>query len=453
MVIRDLNIENLKDEIEFELRYSRREIVLQFDLNPKTNATFNFDIVKKYIDEINKLYPNNNFKIKVNYVFNDEYILDTKDCKELEIVDNYLRENGYGELYISQKKDMFECGFRQTLSANRKLDDIAEKIKNATNNGEPLSTFEKFMIAYEYVTQYVYNRDFSTDYNDRHWIPVIEGDRIVCSGYASLLRALCDRIFSFDEVKVIEQNLNICDKENDNEILGGHANNLIFIKDEKYGIDGLFYVDSCWDSIEFVNQKDYKSQAFCCIPLSDILNHKEYSFTFDTSNFVVPLYFSENEYYQDLIEEVEEMDEYGFIDINLYSDNDSIEDYIEKCLFDPSYDKKTAEYLKNSIPDIVEYDINNNNNHEIKVKNAKAVIDFIFSKADSNPIPIEAFINSYKIIGKMKGLSKEEIKEYVKNRIIETAKKVNNDFDIEQCDSCFAQIDTKDLKRGVIKPK
>mgnify|MGYP003293647335 CR=1 FL=1 len=82
-----------------------------------------------------------------------------------------------------------------------------------TNNDEPLSPFEKFMIAYEYVTNYVYNEDGDMWHRTTsHWVPVLEGDKIVCVGYASLLQALCDRIFSPEEVKVFTQSLNIYDK-------------------------------------------------------------------------------------------------------------------------------------------------------------------------------------------------------------------------------------------------
>ena len=29
-----------------------------------------------------------------------------------------------------------------------------------------------------------------------------------------------------------------------------HQTNVVYIKDEKYGIDGYYYADSCWDSIK-----------------------------------------------------------------------------------------------------------------------------------------------------------------------------------------------------------
>jgi hypothetical protein len=147
------------------------------------NIAFNESLVKQYYDKVKELYPNNNFKITINYVMKSDYILDTEDCKNLEKVDEYLRNNQNSELTISAKKGLlFSHGFRKTLNANRKLDDVANKIKNATNEGEPLSTYEKFMVAYEYVTNYSYNEGGDTFHNETsHWVPVIEGDKIVCA--------------------------------------------------------------------------------------------------------------------------------------------------------------------------------------------------------------------------------------------------------------------------------
>ena len=53
---------------------------------------------------------------------------------------------------------------------------------------------------------------------------------------------------------------------------------MIFIKDSKYDINGLFYLDPCWDSIE--TKDEIKAYSYCCVPLKDVLNHKLFDFYF-----------------------------------------------------------------------------------------------------------------------------------------------------------------------------
>jgi len=193
-------------------------------------------------------------------------VLETDKCKDLEEVDNFFREKFNKELLLFSNIDYLEYGFRQTLRANRKLGVIANKIRNATNDGKELSPFEKFMLAYEFVTDFVYNEGGDTAHlQTSHWVPVLDGDKIICGGYASLLEELCRRIFPEKEVIVMPQFLKVFDTKGNYS--NGHANNLVLIKDEKYNIDGLFYCDACWDSK--VNGK--KHYVNCCIPLQDIL--------------------------------------------------------------------------------------------------------------------------------------------------------------------------------------
>ena len=264
---------------------------------------FDIDLIKFYLNEIKKRYPNDKLETHIIYKLDADYLLDTNDCKKLEEIDNYLRENNLHELLVGEKNSEFHAhGFRATLKANRKLDEVANNIKNATTkiSGEtkPLSNYEKLMLAYEYVTNYVYNEGGDIGHVETsHWIPVIEGDKIVCAGYASLFKALCDRIFDKKEVRVLEQSLSVFDIDT-NEYRAGHGNNIIFLKDDKYNIDGLFYIDPCWDSRNNTTRVD-KQHAYFCIPLKDILKSTKYTFSFST---FIRLYLKQFEEYTSLHE-------------------------------------------------------------------------------------------------------------------------------------------------------
>ncbi len=67
---------------------------------------------------------------------------------------------------------------------------------------------------------------------------VLLGDKIVFAVYAIVFRTLLEKL----GIKSREVCLYNSDKT------GGHARNEIYVKDEKYGIDGVYYFDTTWDS-------------------------------------------------------------------------------------------------------------------------------------------------------------------------------------------------------------
>ena len=547
----------LKKYIDESLEYEDKVLFFQYE-NQNGIPTFNIELIKSYINEIKKMSPNQNFDYHFAYITDDNHIVDSDACKILETVDNYLRDNLSTELYISTKKEAFDgFGFRKTLSANRKLDSVANNIKNANNDGIALSNFEKFMLAYDYVTELAYNEGEDIYHKETsHWVPVLEGDKIVCSGYASLLAALCNRIFPENEVKVLQQSLNVYYKST-NEFRGGHSNNVIFIKDEKYNINGLFYVDACWDSIDD-DRKD-KPQSYCCIPLADILSNKIDQFEF--SDGFTHFYLLQHEEYKNMLDKIEKS---SFPKITSGIRDESLEGRIEAFFqgvnkHNPAQqyfskqiakiinyetspffeeDKITLEQFKEDIQKIITnnylpllqkypnvqvpgfipykvYDLYNIDTNFDKIKNnyqnlsmaekaieniAKAFTDHkvieyrkklektetfksksfenyiintitkslinemeekfkkkkkefvkkarqdntiavmknINEKANAEAIPLQAFINAYRIIGKEKGLNEKELEEYVQNRLIRSIERTQLTFDVSQCRNCFA---------------
>ena len=567
----------LKEELGIEAPLASNKKKTGVKIHLEYNVTkeglkvpFSLDLVKKYISEIEKNNPNVDFDFTVAYVVDQEFVVDTKECKILEQVDNYLRETKDKELMVSESNNSLNSyGFRKTLNSNRKLDSVAEKIKNAKNNGEELSPFEKFMIAYEYVTNFAYNE--GEDYfhhESSHWIPVLDGDKIVCSGYASLLEALCTRIFARNEVVVFNQGLRVFDKKT-KSLLGGHGNNTVFIKDDKYNINGLFYADACWDSIN-TNRKD-KPQAYCCIPLRDVLKERNYDFVFE-DNFS-NLYLSKHKEYTETKKAAEDSVDMGDFDFEEdievekdfsdivesffmgYKKNGNEQEYfksnlgriatydrdgrlsleekqflerykeIKKKEVSSKYGKLLEKYKYLEVPgyisnELIKYGhldeifnvIENDESKEEDVVRAIDAMAKVFSdervknyierckennlgastfdefvsyrmtfsscskkeketlakkkqfienakkanaittrkvldeKAESSVVPIEAFINSYKIIGAQKGLRGEELNEYVKNRIQLSIERTKKCFEVENCSNCFAKQNI--IKRG-----
>ena len=253
----------------------KETICLEFDQN-HSSSHLNLDLLKKYIEIIKKERPKTIFKFKVLYIMDKQYLLDldTIQIKELKRIDTYLHHNFKTQLFINSKYEynFDKYPFNKTVTSSIKLEEIANKIKNTktyiNGNEEELSNYEKLMLIYEYVSNYVYNEGGDTKHlTTSHWIPVIDGDKIVCGGYSSLFKALSDRVFNGDEVKVLTQSVTILDKKDNNH--SGHSNNLVFLKDDKYNFNGILYMDACWDSINQDNPN--KFQAYLGLPLCDLV--------------------------------------------------------------------------------------------------------------------------------------------------------------------------------------
>lgn len=144
----------------------------------------------------------------------------------------------------------------ETLSAQTRIDELVEKINKS--NGSP---FEKYLMAYNYVTTKIYKENEGDHSNSRNLVSVLNSDDIVCVGYARLMNRICRGIGikSYSQESYVEQEGNLGE---------GHHNNLVYMKDDKYGIDGWFYSDACWDSQQKSNQQ-LKLLNRCLIPLSD----------------------------------------------------------------------------------------------------------------------------------------------------------------------------------------
>lgn len=105
------------------------------------------------------------------------------------------------------------------------------------------------MYVYDIVRDKVYAEvDENEDKNiSRNLSSVLLGNKIVCVGYAKIFRTILEKLgISSHEVYLYYPNKN-----------GGHARNEVYIKDEKYAVDGVYYFDPTWDSKKSENDNTY----------------------------------------------------------------------------------------------------------------------------------------------------------------------------------------------------
>jgi hypothetical protein len=83
-----------------------------------------------------------------------------------------------------------------------------------------------------------------------------------------LVKAIVDKL----DMPTLKCDLVGCAIMNDDRKMSfGHCHNLIHIKDEKYGINGYYAEDACWDALtnEYQNGKGF---AHCLYPIKDVDN-------------------------------------------------------------------------------------------------------------------------------------------------------------------------------------
>lgn len=217
----DINYEELFARIKKTLTIIKNEL----NINPKTNIIFKIN--------------NKNEKNNINKVI--EFIKNNKNLKiELFMTDyntfvKNLNKNDYPNLLIRFQNSDEAIPYKDFYSMYQKLNEIVKFI-----NHYDLSNLEKVLLVYDIVKANEYKKESNNeDYRiSRNLNQIINNDKIVCVGYSNLLSFLLSNI----NIKNFDMKVKFKNKNN------GHQRNFIHLKDDKYNIDGMFFLDSTWDS-------------------------------------------------------------------------------------------------------------------------------------------------------------------------------------------------------------
>ena len=241
-------------------------LVLDFPKYAKENIT---DIVKKAKEIIDS-------GIKLSIIIQAEHInFSEEDFKIFISLEDKLKEIGVPLNFDGGYKETYTLD--EVIKADKKLDSIIDRI-----NKSPLSPLERYLYIYNFLSrkEYKYNplekEDETRDeygYLPRDIISVINSDYIVCVGYAELNKYLCRNV----GIECRVNHLAVINTEG----FESHMNNIVYIKDDKYGIDGLFYSDACWD-----NDAKKRTYSFALVPISDINRLASIAIRFEDSNIL-----------------------------------------------------------------------------------------------------------------------------------------------------------------------
>lgn len=251
------------------------------------NKPFNGkDFEKYYVDSINEYlaerekFKGNNLKYLIKYdrsdLASDEYIdiflAATKDLmlhtlKPSDIVIGF--ENNYNKKTFSEKelehlkkldemskklgvqvgifdfKDVFD--YNSVANADRIIKENANEIKK--HNYSPI---EKLLHAYLIVSRFrkytLEDKTTESDSISRSVYGILNSDKIVCVGYSEYLKAIIYELGD-ENLKVFANSIGMIRYINGAQDYGFHRNNISYLKDDKYKVEGFYYLDPTWDSL------------------------------------------------------------------------------------------------------------------------------------------------------------------------------------------------------------
>lgn len=241
-------------------------------LNKRDIISSKFDIIY----EVAKVTSENGHKVivciddDIKSLSNDmpvSYYYTNEEMKRLTRLNDMLVESGQEELIFNEfssyehEKDLkYYWTFRQVKLADEKLNKVVDYVKQ--NNYSP---FEAFLFFHKFVTERFKYKEGGME-SERVIVGAFNNEEINCAGFASMIKALVDK---FDD-----QNLK-CDimpceirKKFKNEG-GAHCQNLIYLKDKLYNIDGFYIEDASHDS-KLDHSEDGLGYSYCLVPINDM---------------------------------------------------------------------------------------------------------------------------------------------------------------------------------------
>lgn len=163
--------------------------------------------------------------------------------------------------------------FEQVVKANEEIDKLVKSIKDAN-----LSPYEAMTFIHKYITDNYYYNNTDNIESSRTITGAILYKEIVCVGYASMVKAIVDKL-DMPNLKCDYLSCRLTKK--DLSGLGAHMQNLVAIKDDKYGIDGVYVEDACFDSAKTIDDSGSKiALGFgnFLFSVNDVENYKDYNY-------------------------------------------------------------------------------------------------------------------------------------------------------------------------------
>lgn len=314
------------------------------------------------------LYPQDKIYINFQYKYQIDELIDAVNSDKIIIRsfspftrEEYIHLNDKYDNVFFSVAGTFETSIESLILREDIMDNIIKEV-----NGFNLSPLEKYMYLYNIVKMYKEYKevdDLSNYQLSRFSVYTLFNDYMVCVGYATLLEELIEKL---DDENILCVTYG-CGIQEDNKQIG-HCKCMIKIKDEKYGIEGIYISDPTWDAISYYKKEQKRNGK-------QKINYKKPTANIDFYNHL-------------LLTKQEVMDE-----LVSYTAKDASD-----ALFNVNFKEITMEEYGTTMSDIRKI----NERFKINVLTNKANNKNKQHKIKTNPIPgnilVEAITNLYSII-------------------------------------------------------
>ena len=254
------NDKSIEEAIDGYYARKKKDKKLKFILHIKKDVLFNSSFDSQFEGLLKKLTAADINSHSIEVALDEEQRkFSEQEWSEFKKVDSFLHRQGIKFGFEDMGKTW---SIKEVENANKKIVQTADEI-----NKNNLSPYEKLLMAYMKVTAKEYLLEEKEEHcsDSRSVFGVLNSDKICCVGYSQLLKAIMEQVGD-ENIKIYENHV-ACSK--DGKVIDAyHANLIINIKDDKYGIDGFYYLDPTWDS---GHGKDLVQDLnYFMVPLSDI---------------------------------------------------------------------------------------------------------------------------------------------------------------------------------------
>ena len=216
-------------------------LIYEFSIYVDDNKTDEekYEIIRCFIDNNKKALNGKQIIVEKSLLISDN--------RKIESLLNNLY--GYNNVYVTLDGEDNLIHLSKLKRIVNKIDALVSKVNGVT------SPFEKAMYAYDLVRDRTYKKSTSKDLSvSRSLSHVLFEDEIVCLGFANIYNCVLQKLGIKSEV---------CYLESATYSKPGHVRNIMYIKDNKYGIEGVYFSDPTFDSKRNDNYFLYSYKYFC----------------------------------------------------------------------------------------------------------------------------------------------------------------------------------------------
>ena len=231
-------------EIQQARKYLKQHIDKNNDYYKELFDSCEFILIDGSYEEIVEYLKNNTCLKDKKIIINEN--LDLND-EHISYIEKIFKE--YENVYVGTDGNDNPVKLSDFIKTKNIINELVKRVEKFN-----FSPMEQIMYVYDLVRDRVYTKEAENeDYAiSRDLTNILLGDKIVCVGYAHLFDVLLKKLgFKTMLYKIYNPNTKI-----------GHVRNIVYIVDDKYEINGVYFFDTTWDSKKNDNIHLYSYRFF-----------------------------------------------------------------------------------------------------------------------------------------------------------------------------------------------